>query len=781
MSTPEQFFQGQYAQSQIDASPSINPFVSRPFVAEKNTLTVQQQPISSGPSIITSFSSDIPVTEYRQGLGETLKQSAGNIFNFGVIGQQGVGPYFEQITQPFEYYFSPRISGAGGSALSNLQIKELQKYYEGGGKDIPQFPKEIISSFEPGIGAGEFIRRSKEKISEPFNIQADTIYANLDKQIQSGAMSVEEANKQLASSLADLNKQYGSSQTKLGLIETPQARASELAAGIETLGAVAAFEFGGGIYGAGIGTVAGATSFGYSGINFEKSILAPEGKFQNVAMGGLNLAIGLGELNLEANTLRAQYLRAEVEASINAPTKTSFGQRLFESPERSLDIYGSYRKLGTGAELINTDLVISSKTSQADIFRSEVGRLAIFQTSELGTGKNILITSKQFGASMTKIFPEINTNYFYSFEKGGTPVNLESYPSLSLGYFKNEYSGFFLGNKDYSVVMDLGKATNKAKPFKSGAFTKEFEGGLQVSVSGEPFNIITARGTTTFEIPKPVTNLNVLKLTSRETETLTFFTKQHGLRPSSNLGEDLGKSLSNFTTKPKGMNWQDIVQKSRPVSFTPTDSLGFKGFSTPKNLYSEIGYTSNIFLKEVSSQRSLFYPIISQKKSSFNTSLNIQKSYPVFTPITKNIPILRPVSFTPSINKVVQSPIEQLKPVQLSAQRTITPFPFVPASAFSFGGSFGFSSGGMPEFKFPKLEYSGKKRKKVKGKKLKVTYRPSFTAIGLNLRGTFPKTIKLGGEDIGFVPSQIRVIPNSWKGFGSLGSLGSTKRRKKRK
>lgn len=56
-------------------------------------------------------------------------------------------------------------------------------------------------------------------------------------------------------------------------------------------------------------------------------------------------------------------------------------------------------------------------------------------------------------------------------------------------------------------------------------------------------------------------------------------------------------------------------------------------------------------------------------------------------------------------------------------------------------------------------------RKRVKKKKKKVKRRPrfpisvSFTAEALNLRGLFPKTTKIGGVDIGILPSQIRFKP----------------------
>ncbi|KKK83000.1 hypothetical protein LCGC14_2797800, partial [marine sediment metagenome] len=62
-------------------------------------------------------------------------------------------------------------------------------------------------------------------------------------------------------------------------------------------------------------------------------------------------------------------------------------------------------------------------------------------------------------------------------------------------------------------------------------------------------------------------------------------------------------------------------------------------------------------------------------------------------------------------------------------------------------------------FDLPRRTPKRSKKKKIKGRGLRPPIEPSFTGIVLDLKGLFPKEIKLGKVKLGISPRQIRTIP----------------------
>jgi hypothetical protein len=57
--------------------------------------------------------------------------------------------------------------------------------------------------------------------------------------------------------------------------------------------------------------------------------------------------------------------------------------------------------------------------------------------------------------------------------------------------------------------------------------------------------------------------------------------------------------------------------------------------------------------------------------------------------------------------------------------------------------------------------------------------KPSFSAVTLDLRGTLPKPISIGGMDLGIMPNQLRLIPLGFGGKRKSRKSGKSKKKKR--
>lgn len=95
---------------------------------------------------------------------------------------------------------------------------------------------------------------------------------------------------------------------------------------------------------------------------------------------------------------------------------------------------------------------------------------------------------------------------------------------------------------------------------------------------------------------------------------------------------------------------------------------------------------------------------------------------------------------------------------QRQLQETLFPgitTPTTPIGGFAFG-DFGF---GFPPIIPPRFGGGARRKRRIRGKKIRTPIQPSFTALALDLRGALPKEF----GDLGILPGRIRAIPTKRK------------------
>jgi hypothetical protein len=305
----------------------------------------------------------------------------------------------------------------------------------------------------------------------------------------------------------------------------------------------------------------------------------------------------------------------------------------------------------------------------------------------------------------------------------------KEYDLTSIGTITKKNFGFIqYTSSEPAININIKTKIEGFKLYDNSGTLKSFDiQGIQRNVE-YPSNLITSQQTKGFQ------SMTTLNLLSTQRSPVDF---------SQTL------SQQSFTGTTRMFSGGSQSQQNKVVS-----GLSFRQVSSPQQYSFDITNQGNT---------NLFPPIDRTKTSSRDRNRYGQIPFP-------NQDIFQ----LPKTNQVtVQQPVSDTK------QRSNLKFGFENVTGFTstgigvFSGFGGF--GGMGGFGSPKslggIGGFGMKNKGFSYRNIK----PSFTAVALNLKGSFPKSMSIGNMNFGISPGELRLLPGGRSGRKGKKSKASKK------
>lgn len=772
---------------------------------EQNRLQAQKAAVQTSPvtnqviqpsSVSSSQYTGAPPEKYSRPLGSAIKESFTNIFNFGIIGRQGLGSYFDQIFyKPYEYVGKPQAySNVSNYNLQNWRgtefgygLSEEQKniYRPAGYQTITYFQKgeeqkaalfkeaglkytgEPVSLIPTRVGeqiSGELAPKYEAGLQVDIEKLREKYQGNVNRR----ELSVEEATaafKLEAGSLAtvansqfqqEFAKTYSSRMSgisgfdqKIASVEAYQSKIFEPPAYpiIRTAGKVLE-----------TGAIIGATAFGGSGLTYAASVylgartategIKYAGAFENLStsqkvLGGVGLAAGAAAtfytFNLGTTRFYSEWRSIKYEDLAKTPARIR-GSEVFKNEDVTVYATKSIRQSGANTAITKqVTQVYQTGADRVGFYGKGITRTTIYDPQY---EKFITTTTNfQVGGNIPNIKEGV------AFGSGGLKVTSEDYFG-GLGRAK------IITGENVKDISFIGAAKDQGQFYRVAGGTspqRAFSGKITEGVSYYSTAIrgrFDSAGIINKLQDQGVSNLIV---TAGKKSSQAYFNQLYGVS---------GATALQTTSQVQAANLIDLSAVASPSATSTITSQAASQATRFK-------FTSPSQIQE-SSSKNLVYtlPVLSQLMPQGNGESQAVGaiSASVFADLSRSSESTRFVPAQANIPVLATLTRQGLK----LRQGTLTPFaPSIPnyfaTPEFTGGGTAGFfyfDLGGL-DLGLPSTILRGGKRK--------TGYTPSFSALVFNLKGAYSGATTLSKSGIDFRP--ITKGFNFQTGIGGLGSI----------
>jgi hypothetical protein len=711
---------------------------------------------------------------YNRPIGSAIKESFKNIFNVGIIGQQGVKAYTQQaFFSPFEYVGNPnqKISYNMNPVYRGTEITNKdfvpEQYKSTKGTTEFQYYKSQSRIIYTSLGLdykGEPASLASLRLSEKINADLGKTYSqklsqsNVELQsyyqgkINTGELSLSDAQAQYKSALdvqaKNINIEYGQEASRtyssklassnllpnIQRVETFKAQAFEPPAYpiIRTTGKVVE-----------TGALIGATAFGGSGVTFlasayigaktASSAIQYAGDFSQLSTsqkitGGAGLALGAAATYFTARLGVTKFYRewrSDIYSDLySQPAKVS-GRVIETTPEFTRYATLAQRQIGTSqSSTIQNTQVFPTGESRVGIFAKGKTYTRIFEPQSekfLTTTEKFTITGKIPKTDLAPVFRSKGIGVQYDDRFGGTG-NALYYKEGSLNPLKFSFNAVSKDAGDFYAVAG-------GKVYSKEVFTFAKNGKVFASSTPKYSSSLDYYGKIGKQIVSP--DVNYIAGTGKKSsadyfsdfyETVTY--------------KQLGASASTATT----VQSQDIVLSglaSQQISRQASRSISFS--EAAYQAFSQQSYAT-----QITEQRSLL-PSLSAEASKLSQKQNLVVVPAITTAISAREGQL-------TIPNIAQQQPQLNEPVTTFRPNLIVPAtPTIPNLTGGGGG------GALPFYKF-NFDDLGLSSNIVKGGKKRVGYTPSFTALIYKIKGTYkPTTLAKTGLDFRPITKGFRI------------------------
>lgn len=350
----------------------------------------RQEKIKSGTisgqiSKVSAYNGE-PSPGYSQSGLESFKQSIKNIANVKRIGEDGASSYISGIFSPFQYSYQEAKIGR----YTPKQVELLKEY----NVSTPFATGEVISEYEPGISEAELKRKIIEKKTREYKGKYEEGFSQIQSQIDTGEITLEEGEKKLEAYGNLLEGFYTKELSKsVSPITSTGSKIVQTGPRLIETGALIGTSFAGPVSIA----IASGYLIGKGQKELGKGILGTDltigERTKSLAIGGLYTGAGVYGFSSSLGMIRQDILSGEI--------KEAFGRDFGLRPRVS---YGTRERLDGG--LVKEESFFYENVGGARMY-GRAGTLSkqigdnkfifagkqkiIFSTTEFGTGREILI------------------------------------------------------------------------------------------------------------------------------------------------------------------------------------------------------------------------------------------------------------------------------------------------------------------------------------------------------------------------------------------------------
>lgn len=777
----------------------VSQSFNQPQAQEKTSGSTIQPATQSSVSAV-SYTGETP-QRYNRPLGSALKESFTNVFNFGIIGRQGLGSYFNQVFyEPFEYVGTPKAySTAPNFALQNWQGTEFgyglpesekNKYrpeqfqtktyfqlgeekaaalYEEAGLNYKGEPVSLI----PFRVGEQVTSQLKPKYEAQLNTEIEGLRNQYQEKVNTGALSVDEATKQFKTDVeirtGSINTQFQTEassiyEQRIGSIPTLNKKIREVQDYRTSIFEPPAYPI---IRTAGrvieTGAIIGATAFGGSGVTLaasaylgyktESQAVQYVGAFNQLStkqkiLGGAGIAAGAAAtyytFNLGVTKFYSEWRGIIYEDLAKSSAKIR-GQEVLRTEEFSRYEIASLRQSG-----VNKALTVS----RTDVYQTGTDRVGFFTKGATRTTiydpqyEKYISTTQKFTSS--GYIPDIKEGV--SFASRGVKITPEGYfgglgnAKVITGENVRDIK-FIAASKDQGEFYRVAGGANPQRAFSGQA------GGINyysTAVRGR----FDSAGIIAKLQDQGVSNLVIV---SGKKSSQAYFNNLYNVGGAATA--QVTKQIQSFTLKDLSSTVAPSATKAVAAQAS-RQVVQFK-FSSPSQQTDytqnqQIGYSLpalNQLLPQQSEERQSF----AYANNSVLASLSEASQRSGFIPAQATSPALATIT-----RQGLKLRTGQLNPLTPSFPTDFLP-PDIPRGN---GGGFYFDLGGL-DIGLPSTI--------IKGGSRKTGYTPSFSALVFNLRGAYSGgTLSKSGIDF-------RPITKGFSFNTGLGGFGALRKILKRK